>query len=66
LYNLSRVETFYQHHHNEVALVPVFAAVPLPGAEPVLGLEHDAAEWPAPPAASDRFACRASVGPWKM
>jgi 8-oxo-dGTP pyrophosphatase MutT (NUDIX family) len=56
LYNLSRVETFYQHHHNEVALVPVFAAVLPPGAEPVLGREHDAAEWLAPPAAKDRFA----------
>ena len=26
LYNLSRVETFYQHRQDEVALVPVFAA----------------------------------------
>ena len=26
LYNLSRVETFYQHRLDEVALVPVFAA----------------------------------------
>lgn len=56
LYNLSRVEAFYQHHHNEVALVPVFAAVVRAGAEPVLGLEHDAAEWLEPPAAKIRFA----------
>jgi dihydroneopterin triphosphate diphosphatase len=56
LYNLSRVETFYQHHHNEVALVPVFAALVRAGAEPVLGLEHDAAEWLDPPAARIRFA----------
>jgi 8-oxo-dGTP pyrophosphatase MutT (NUDIX family) len=56
LYNLSRVETFYQHHHNEVALVPVFAAVLPPDADPVLGLEHDAAEWLEPAAASARFA----------
>ncbi|HET9292943.1 MAG TPA: NUDIX domain-containing protein [Gemmatimonadales bacterium] len=56
LYNLSRVEAFYQHHHNEVALVPVFAAVVHAGAQPVLGLEHDAAEWLEPPAAKGRFA----------
>ena len=56
LYNLSRVETFYQHHHNEVALVPVFAAVVPEGAEPALGLEHDAASWLAPAAAKQRFA----------
>ena len=56
LYNLSRVEAFYQHLHNEVALVPVFAAVIGKGAEPVLGLEHDAAEWLDPPDARTRFA----------
>lgn len=45
LYNLSRVECFYQHRRDEVALVPVFAA--LVGAEaPVrVSEEHDRAEW---------------------
>lgn len=56
LYNLSRVESFYQHRLDEVALVPVFAALVAPGAEPALGPEHDAAEWLGAEAASARFA----------
>ena len=45
LYNLSRVETFYQHRLDEVALVPVFAA--FVGADAVVrtGPEHDRFEW---------------------
>lgn len=56
LYNLSRVETFYQHRKDEVALVPVFVA--FVGAEaPVrLGPEHDGHEWLPPPEAGRRFA----------
>jgi dATP pyrophosphohydrolase len=45
LFNVSRVEAFYQHRTNEVALVPVFAAFVDAGAEASLGPEHDAAEW---------------------
>jgi dATP pyrophosphohydrolase len=45
LYNLSRVELFYQAALDEVALVPVFVAVVAEGAECVRGVEHDAAEW---------------------
>lgn len=45
LFNVSRVEAFYQHRTNEVALVPVFAAFVDDAAEPSLGSEHDAAEW---------------------
>lgn len=63
LYNLSRVETFYQHRIDEVALVPVFAAFVDPTAPPRLGAEHDAAEWLPVDEAKRRFAwpreCRA-------
>jgi len=44
-YNLSRVELFYQHRTDEVALVPVFVAL-IEGSDPVrLGPEHDRFEW---------------------
>ncbi|MFZ5625176.1 MAG: NUDIX hydrolase [Gemmatimonadota bacterium] len=56
LYNLSRVESFYVHRADEVALVPVFVALVAPTAEPVLGDEHDAAEWVSPEFARERFA----------
>lgn len=56
LYNLSRVESFYQHRLDEVALVPVFAAFVPPEAAVRIGLEHDRYEWLAPPAARARFA----------
>jgi 8-oxo-dGTP pyrophosphatase MutT (NUDIX family) len=56
LYNLSRVETFYQHRMDEVALVPVFVAFVEPGAEVRIGPEHDTAEWLRPDAARSRFA----------
>lgn len=45
LYNLSRVETFYRHTTDEVALIPVFVAMVAPGSEPVLGREHDSHRW---------------------
>ena len=56
LYNLSRVEAFYQHRKDEVALVPVFVAFVAPGAEVRLGPEHDAHEWLPPTEAGGRFA----------
>lgn len=56
LYNLSRVETFYQHRLDEVALVPVFVAFVPSGAAVRLGAEHDAHEWLRPEAAGARFA----------
>jgi 8-oxo-dGTP pyrophosphatase MutT (NUDIX family) len=56
LYNLSRVETFYQHRLDEVALVPVFAAFVAPEAEVRLGPEHDRHEWLTPADAAGRFA----------
>ncbi len=45
LYNLSRVELFYQHRQDEVALVPMFAAFVDRDAEVRLSEEHDRAEW---------------------
>ena len=56
LYNLSRVETFYQHRLDEVALVPVFAAFVPAAAAVRLGPEHDRHEWLTPAAAGSRFA----------
>jgi len=56
LYNLSRVETFYQHRLDEVALVPVFAALVPAGVEARPGPEHDRLEWLSPAAARARFA----------
>jgi dATP pyrophosphohydrolase len=56
LYNLSRVETFYQHRLDEVALVPVFVAFVSPGADVRLGTEHDHHEWLSPAEAGGRFA----------
>jgi 8-oxo-dGTP pyrophosphatase MutT (NUDIX family) len=56
LYNLSRVELFYQHRVDEVALVPVFVAFVAPEARIRLGAEHDGFEWLSPDAARLRFA----------
>jgi 8-oxo-dGTP pyrophosphatase MutT (NUDIX family) len=56
LYNLSRVELFYQHKADEVALVPVFAAFVAAEAPVRLGPEHDRWEWLSLSAARARFA----------
>ena len=45
LYNLSRVESFYEHRLDEVALVPVFVAMVAAAAVAAPGGEHDATEW---------------------
>jgi 8-oxo-dGTP pyrophosphatase MutT (NUDIX family) len=45
MYNLSRVELFYQHRQDEVALVPVFVAFVETGPPIVLSAEHDRSEW---------------------
>jgi 8-oxo-dGTP pyrophosphatase MutT (NUDIX family) len=55
LYNLSRVESFYQHRLDEVALVPVFAAFVPPEAHVRIGPEHDRYEWLHPAEARSRF-----------
>lgn len=56
LYNVSRVESFYQHPIDEVALVPVFAAFVEVEAAVRLGPEHDRFEWLAAAEAGGRFA----------
>jgi len=56
LYNLSRMESFYLHRADEVALVPVFVAFAPPDATVQLGPEHDRSEWLAPETARRRFA----------
>jgi 8-oxo-dGTP pyrophosphatase MutT (NUDIX family) len=56
LYNISRVELFYQHRSDEVSLVPVFAALVSPHSEIRLGPEHDGFEWLVPELARQRFA----------
>jgi 8-oxo-dGTP pyrophosphatase MutT (NUDIX family) len=56
LYNLSRVELFYLHHTDEVALIPAFAAFVAADSEVRLGSEHDSFEWLSPAAARLRFA----------
>ncbi len=56
LYNLSRVELFYQHRLDQVALVPVFAAFVPPAGDARPGPEHDRLEWLGPDQARARFA----------
>ena len=56
LYNASRVEAFYRHQVDQVALGPVFAAFVDPAAVPRVSAEHDRAEWLAPPTAAARLA----------
>jgi len=55
LYNASRVESFYRHRVDEIALIPVFAAFVDPSAEPRVSPEHDRAEWLDPLTAAERF-----------
>ncbi len=55
LYNLSRVESFYQHRLDEVALVPVFAAFVPAVATVRIGAEHDQYQWLDPASARSRF-----------
>lgn len=56
LYNLSRVESFYQHTIDEIALIPVFAALVPRGAAVTLSEEHDDHAWLLPEGAARRFA----------
>ncbi len=56
LYNLSRVELFYQHRQDEVALVPVFVAFVEPNGEVALSREHDHFEWLPVAGATQRLA----------
>jgi len=56
LYNVSRVETFYLHARDVVALIPVFCAIVPSGAPVALSGEHDRGQWLAPDEAAGRFA----------
>jgi 8-oxo-dGTP pyrophosphatase MutT (NUDIX family) len=56
LYNVSRVEAFYEHRTDEIALIPVFAAFVSERRPPRLSHEHDQAAWLPPAEASARFA----------
>jgi len=57
LYNLSRVESFYMHATDTIALIPVFAAVIPKGVSAVtLSAEHTEFAWLAPEGATRRFA----------
>lgn len=55
-YNLSRIEGFYLHRVDELAIIPAFAAIVAADAEPRLSDEHDAFVWLSPPEAARRFA----------
>jgi 8-oxo-dGTP pyrophosphatase MutT (NUDIX family) len=44
-YSLSRIEQFWLHTAEAMAIAPVFAAFVADDAAPVLGPEHDAWEW---------------------
>lgn len=55
-YNLSRIEGFYLHAVDELAIIPAFAAMVAADAEPRLSDEHDAYCWLHPPEAARRFA----------
>jgi 8-oxo-dGTP pyrophosphatase MutT (NUDIX family) len=55
-YNLSRIEGFYQHTTDELAIIPAFAAFVSADAVTQLSAEHDAFDWLSPPAAAQRFA----------
>jgi dATP pyrophosphohydrolase len=54
VYNASRVEMFYRHADDEVALIPVFVAFVAPGSAPRLSAEHDDAQWLPPDTAAAR------------
>lgn len=55
-YNLSRVEAFYRHPVDAVALIPVFVALATADAAVALSSEHDAFEWLPPAGAIGRLA----------
>jgi dATP pyrophosphohydrolase len=55
LYNLSRVESFYLHREDLLALIPVFCAFVADGAEARVSGEHDRCEWLPVERAGERF-----------
>jgi 8-oxo-dGTP pyrophosphatase MutT (NUDIX family) len=55
LYNASRVESFYLHRQDVLALIPVFCALVAEGAEARVSDEHDVCEWLPVERAAERF-----------
>jgi dATP pyrophosphohydrolase len=55
LYNASRVESFYLHRQDVLALIPVFCAFVAEGTDARVSDEHDVCEWLPVAAASERF-----------
>ncbi len=55
LYNLSRVEAFYLHRRDLVALTPAFCAIVAADATAKTSEEHDRSEWVNPEEAARRF-----------
>ena len=55
LYNASRMEAFYRHRADEVALGAAFVAFVGPDAALRPSIEHDRAEWTSPAEAARRF-----------
>jgi len=56
LYNLSRVESFYLHARDVLALIPVFCAIVPADAAVTISDEHDRGEWVSVEEAVRRFA----------
>ncbi len=54
-YNVSRVESFYLHAPDVLALIPVFCAIVPPLTPVVLSGEHDRGEWLTAEEAARRF-----------
>jgi dATP pyrophosphohydrolase len=55
LYNASRVESFYLHRQDVLALIPVFCAFVAEGSAARPSAEHDACEWLSVERAAERF-----------
>ena len=55
-YNLSRVESFYLHARDVLALIPAFCAIVPAGAAVTISGEHDRGEWVAAEEAARRLA----------
>lgn len=56
MYNLSRVDAFYLHRSDEIAMIPAFVALVPVTANVTISGEHDAAEWLPPALARGRLA----------
>lgn len=55
LYNLSRVDAFFENRTGEVMLIPAYVAFVAPDAAVTLSAEHDASEWLAAAEAQRRL-----------